>query len=114
MNLENTKKILIGIDLGTSNCSLSFSCPESKEIKDLEIEQISTPGFSIKKKTLPSYLYVLSKEDPRRKDCKLPWNTKEENDTIIGEWAKASGRTRIDLLALICGLRHLYFFSGQR
>lgn len=85
---------IIGIDLGTTNCTLAYTSiqPEDKQHPSLEqaaIAQImaaQTPGASL---SLPSFIYYPLPEELKIKAVVLPWNQK--SSFAIGTYARDRG-----------------------
>ncbi|HRD55262.1 MAG TPA: Hsp70 family protein, partial [Parachlamydiaceae bacterium] len=85
-------RYIIGIDLGTTNSSLSYIDTEGKTlgVQPFLIPQFSDVGTMQQSDCLPSFCY-LTKEDefPKNAFC-LPWQKKEE-DIVVGLFAKKLG-----------------------
>ncbi|MBA3721297.1 MAG: Hsp70 family protein [Parachlamydiaceae bacterium] len=84
-------RYLIGIDLGTTNSAVSY-VDTSK--KPLSIQLFSIPQFVSSGRvdslfTLPSFCYLVSKEEWPPGSLRLPW--KEETNTFVGQFAKNHG-----------------------
>jgi len=87
-------KYIIGIDLGTTNCTMSYApIPSSKKeesvIKILGVEQMVGQGAIGKKKSLPSFLYFPLEEELQSKLYQLPWN--EQSPFVVGVAARERG-----------------------
>ena len=65
---HNKSRYIIGIDLGTTNCALSYidTFSENKQVTDFEILQWAGADSFVKQKTLPSFLYRLSKSEKKK------------------------------------------------
>lgn len=70
---------LIGIDLGTSNCALSFlkKGQEDASIVNLEIPQVTSEGLR-SSPNLPSFLYFLNKSQLKKGTFRLPFHEQDE------------------------------------
>jgi molecular chaperone DnaK (HSP70) len=90
----NDASYIIGIDLGTTNCTMAYTPiqPEDKQHPSLEqvaIAQImaaQTPGASF---SLPSFIYYPLPEEIKAKVAELPWN--QERTFVIGTYARDRG-----------------------
>ena len=83
-------RYLIGIDLGTSNCSLSYIDKRNQEkgIQSLEIEQWDQGGI-VYRSTLPSFSVYLSKGQLKRDEGRLPCHPEDYHPKfIVGAKAK--------------------------
>jgi len=92
----NQGQFSIGIDLGTTNCALSFVRPgvdTADEIvtEVMPIPQLTGPGSVEDRPLLPSFLYLPSPDEFSPADLSLPWNA--EIRFITGELARARGIT---------------------
>ena len=81
-------RFIIGIDLGTTQCALSYVDLEDKNLKvrNLEIAQLVSGGMVENLPTLPSVIYLC--EEGREAD-RPAWMTQE--NLIIGAYAKELG-----------------------
>jgi molecular chaperone DnaK (HSP70) len=84
----------IGIDLGTTNCAISFvsgSGDDAEEIRSqvMPIEQLIAPGSIEERQLLPSFLYMPHPDEFASADLALPW--RDRNRWIAGELARARG-----------------------
>lgn len=83
---------IIGIDLGTTNCTMSHTSlhPEDKakvnQISISQVMQAQTPGTSF---SLPSFLYYPLPEELRSNVAALPWNSNPS--FAIGTYARDRG-----------------------
>src|ERR1700709_1912849 len=85
----------IGIDLGTTNCAVSYfdledGKPRGREQSMLAIPQITALGTVEEKPLLPSFLYLPNEQEFPAGSLALPWD-KKRNAEIIGEFARAHG-----------------------
>ena len=83
----NDSRYIIGIDLGTTNCALSYidTFSDSKVVQDFPIKQWAGNNDVLEKTTLPSFLYRLKKSEIKRSFAKLSWH--DESPT----WAVGYG-----------------------
>lgn len=84
-------RYLIGIDLGTTNCALTFVDTEhpSLPIQLFKIPQLIGSGRVEALSTLPSFCYLVDRDEWPKGALQLPW--KEEADTFVGQFAKVQG-----------------------
>lgn len=72
-------KFLIGIDLGTTNCTLSYSSlqesqtPDEFQIKQFCIPQVTQAGLQKDLPLLPSFIYFLLEEELKAKITAVSW-----------------------------------------
>ncbi len=92
MNLQD-KKFVIGIDLGTTNCSVSYvdlvKAREGKNIKTFYIPQLTGDGEFSRADVLPSFLYIPGKYDISDESLRHPW--KKDSDQFPGVFARDHG-----------------------
>lgn len=95
---------VVGIDLGTTHCVLSYidgsSAGEDEEIplQVMAIPQLTEPGVVEEKSQLPSFLYLAHEAELAKGETALPWVAKAER--IVGEIARSLGsKTPIRLVA---------------
>ncbi|MDQ5940052.1 MAG: hypothetical protein QG557_1002 [Pseudomonadota bacterium] len=96
------KKFVVGIDLGTTHCVLSYA-----DITDggddftqqvMGISQLTSPSVIEEKLQLPSFLYQAHSAELPENSIVLPWNAKPEH--IVGEIARNLGsKTPIRLVS---------------
>ena len=84
----------VGIDLGTTNCALSFVPPDQEEsdridLRTMPIPQLTAPGAVEERLLLPSFIYVVHPGEFAPQDLAVPWRA--ENRFIVGEHARARG-----------------------
>ncbi|WP_372369858.1 Hsp70 family protein [Candidatus Uabimicrobium sp. HlEnr_7] len=79
---------LVGIDLGTTNCSVAYIDRKRKrsqhKVKIFEIPQVVSTNTIEARKTLPSFHYNLSEHDAL--PITMPWEDKP--NFVVGEFAK--------------------------
>jgi len=84
-------RYIIGIDLGTTNCSLSYVDTESSNllIHPFLIPQLEDIGYVETLASLPSFCYLSIQNEFPEGSMKLPWGKME--DLIVGSFAKKYG-----------------------
>lgn len=80
-------KYIVGIDLGTTNCALSFieSQSEDAAVQCLDIKQVTHPHSVETKSLLPSFLYLPGPGEAAENSLDLPWRA---SDYCVGEYAR--------------------------
>ena len=85
--VEGSKKVFLGIDLGTTNCSLSYCGQDStSKIQVVDIPQIINSGVVTSNVQLPSAIYITIENEFKETDFKLPWDVSKE--IVVGQYAK--------------------------
>ncbi len=79
--------MIIGIDLGTTNCALSYV--EEESVHDFAIPQLVGPEEIESRPTLPSYLYLPSQHEFALGSLSLPWD--EVAEFAVGTMARDEG-----------------------
>lgn len=79
--------MIIGIDLGTTNCALSYV--EEEGVHDFAIPQLVAPEEIETRPTLPSYLYLPSQHEFALGSLSLPWD--EVAEFAVGTMARDEG-----------------------
>jgi len=87
-------QFLLGIDLGTTHCALSYveigACDGERVVQGiLPIPQLSAPGSVEALDLLPSFLYLPHPSELAAGDLNLPWNS--EQNFAVGEMARSRG-----------------------
>lgn len=84
-------RYIIGIDLGTTNCAVSFIDTEQPALplQIFSIPQLSAPGKVIALPTLPSFCYLPGEGEWSPQLLQLPW--KYDASSIVGQFAKIQG-----------------------
>lgn len=87
-------KYIVGIDLGTTHCVLSYTEADAEEgegpdIQIFQIPQITAPGELKEQPLLPSFLFLPGEHDVPKGGLALPWNS--EMDFAVGEYARQRG-----------------------
>ena len=86
----NSKDYVVGIDLGTSNITLSYGKLKTDEIETLDLAQLSSPGQYHEKSSLPAFLFLGHNESEKKTNAKLPWLTSQEESPSfsVGSFAQ--------------------------
>jgi hypothetical protein len=84
----------IGVDLGTTNCALSYvdfaaSEGESGQQRTMRVPQLTGPGAVEERTLLPSFLYLPHPDELTPGDLVLPWGA--QPDFLVGELARERG-----------------------
>ena len=79
-----SKRISLGIDLGTTNSAIALTDLESDRTEVPEITQIIRPNQIAEKPTLPSALYIPHRDEFPANSFPLPW------DDAVGETVVAA------------------------
>jgi molecular chaperone DnaK (HSP70) len=85
-------RYVVGIDLGTTNCSLAYVDTGAKDNQrpvDLPVPQIVQAGAVEPRPLLPSFLYLPGPNELPAGSLKLPWDAKR--DYAVGEFARQQG-----------------------
>ncbi len=87
-------RYIIGIDLGTTNCAVSYvdlSVEETKQdrIRIFDVLQLIGPSEIGRLNLLPSFLYIPGKYDIAEAAIRMPWAT--ETDNFVGAYARNQG-----------------------
>src|ERR1700730_15391499 len=86
-----SKRISLGIDLGTTNSAIALTDLESDRTEVLEITQIIRPNQIAEKPTLPSALYIPHRNEFPANSFPLPWDDAAGQTTLIGHFAREHG-----------------------
>jgi molecular chaperone DnaK (HSP70) len=99
MPVSQDYRYIIGIDLGTTNCAVSyadmtevFEKPKSSSasaIRNFKIQQLTGPGEVTRRPMLPSFLYLTGNYEISKESVALPWPT--SNDYVSGIFAREHG-----------------------
>jgi molecular chaperone DnaK (HSP70) len=93
--LVGASRYLIGIDLGTTNCAVSFIDTDepvqgaSPRIRNFDVAQLTSPGEIRAAPVLPSFLYFPTEREVSSGLVNLPW--KEHPSAIVGVMARDHG-----------------------
>jgi hypothetical protein len=87
-------RYVVGIDLGTTNCSLSYVDTGAGEAAaprplQLAVPQVVQMGVVEERPLLPSYLYLPNPNELPAGSLKLPWDA--GRDYAVGEFARQQG-----------------------
>src|SRR5262245_4099769 len=87
-------RYIVGIDLGTTNCSVAYVDTQGRErpsadIRDFPVPQLVAPAETAPRTMLPSFLYLPGAHELPPGATRLPWN--EAPDRIVGEFARVQG-----------------------
>ena len=89
-------RYIIGIDLGTTNCALSYidatpgeDADEGAQVQQFGIPQLTNPGEVRDESLLPSFLYMPGPSDFPQGSLALPWN--ETPVAFAGQLAQKRG-----------------------
>ena len=82
--------MIVGIDLGTTNCAVAFAHPDgSGRIEDFAVPQLVRPGEVAARATLPSFLYLPGLHELPAGAAALPWDA--GRTLLVGELARTQG-----------------------
>ncbi len=96
--MSKKHKYIIGIDLGTTNCAISYveypkpadsGEAEGGEVKNFNIAQVVEPGVIEEKPLLPSFIYIASDVEFPSGALDLPWAS--GRGFCVGEFARKRG-----------------------
>lgn len=93
--MAKQKDFIIGIDLGTTNCAVTYvdtrelTEDEAPEIQIFEIPQITGPGTVEELSTLPSFTYIGLDQEQEQGQLNLPWV--EGREFCVGSFARGRG-----------------------
>ncbi|HPG58792.1 MAG TPA: Hsp70 family protein, partial [Candidatus Wallbacteria bacterium] len=92
--MDKNYRYIIGIDLGTTNCALSYvefpqNKDDKKEVKNFDILQVTAPGVTEEKPLLPSFMYIASEVEFPAGSLDLPWAS--GRSFCVGEFARKRG-----------------------
>ena len=86
------REMLVGIDLGTSNCAVASVDPArgpDAPVNDFSVLQVRHPGDVSPAPLLPSAIYIKSEHELPSEAIALPWDPNPNE--IVGEFARAQG-----------------------
>ncbi|GAB3475348.1 Hsp70 family protein [Marinomonas epiphytica] len=90
------KKYHVGIDLGTTNCVVSYMAEDAENVSLLAIPQIMADGSVKSFEYLPSAIYLLAKDE--QKSFTLPWGEQNHARQLVGQGALELGQRRANQL----------------
>jgi hypothetical protein len=84
-------RYIIGIDLGTTNCCVSYVDSESSKlsIKPFKILQLTAAGYIEEKQSLPSFCYLTTQQEWPEGALNLPW--RHHQNHFVGHFALEQG-----------------------
>ncbi len=84
-------KYLLGIDLGTTNCVLSYVELDAEEpqIEMLKVEQLVAASTLEQRNALPSFLYLAPEHEAVSGALDMPW--RQGRQYCVGEYARRQG-----------------------
>jgi len=94
---------MVGIDLGTTHCALSYVDLAGNEEENvaahvMTLPQLTSPGSVEERTLLPSFLYLPHPNEFAQNDLVLPWERNQQ--FAVGEFARVQGaRTPIRLVS---------------
>jgi len=80
---------IIGIDLGTTNCTMACVAPGKEQIEQFPIPQIVAAGLQGQSFSLPSSIYFPLKEEREAQSTALEWAA--DREYTVGLFAKERG-----------------------
>ena len=88
------QRYIIGIDLGTTNCAVSYvdlsrDENERPSIEIFPVSQLTGPGEVSGLELLPSFLYLAGEHEIAAEALLLPWATNDRN--LVGAFARDQG-----------------------
>ncbi len=88
---KGESRFIIGIDLGTTNCVLSFIDRQKDEacIEIFRCPQIEAPGEIKSYRLLPSFIYIPTRQEKDAGGLAMPWDPFGER--VVGKWARTRG-----------------------
>jgi molecular chaperone DnaK (HSP70) len=86
----------IGIDLGTTNCALSFTTAEKPDLPQcFAVQQWETESTTVQHNLLPSFYYLPQKSEWKRGQLKHVWASEEATpDFVVGRFARSLAATQ--------------------
>ena len=89
--MTTPSRYIVGIDLGTTNSVVAYVDTQDEElpIRILRIPQLTTPGNVEERTTLPSFLYIPTKQEFPEGSLALPWT--DELSFAVGTLARTRG-----------------------
>src|SRR5579872_4011364 len=90
--MTTRRELLVGIDLGTSNCAVAFVDPShgsGAAVTDFPILQVRQPGTVSPAPLLPSAIYIKGEHELPAEMVALPWDATPKD--IVGEFARSQG-----------------------
>ena len=90
------QQFFIGIDLGTTNCALSFTTSEKPDQPQcFPVQQWETESSTVQHNLLPSFYYLPQKAEWKRGQLKHVWASAEAvPDFVVGRFARSVAATQ--------------------
>jgi molecular chaperone DnaK (HSP70) len=95
--MKNSRYI-VGIDLGTTNCAVSYIDTrsvsnefEEPDVSILKIPQIVEPGNVQERDFIPSFMYLVTEAEMKGDAFTLPWSENGKEEFIVGIYAQKRG-----------------------
>jgi len=88
-----TRKLSLGIDLGTSNSCLSLCAVDGGPAQTVPVTQVLAPAVIGEKPLLASVLYLPAPGEYADGSFILPWNDADARGSIVGSFARERGAT---------------------
>lgn len=94
----DSKEYIVGIDLGTSNITMSYGSIKTKTVTVMDIGQLSSDSHIHKQKTLPAYVFLPSDQNDIKATKNLPWlsDGQDSQNLVIGSWAQKISLEKAD------------------
>ncbi len=86
-----SKKYSLGIDLGTSNSSISICTVGDTHARGVDVTQILSPGVVGERSLLPSSLYIPAAGEYAPGSLALPWDDPAAESAVVGTFARERG-----------------------
>lgn len=85
-------KYIIGIDLGTTNCTMAYALKEDKipSITQFKIPQVTEAGIQSDELVLPSFIYFPMQEELKERMIAVEWDS--ERKYCVGRFARERGK----------------------
>jgi molecular chaperone DnaK (HSP70) len=80
---------VVGIDLGTTNCAVSWRNLENEVADVIAIPQLTAPGTVEARLLLPSFMYLSKEGEFPKGALALPWS--KDATYAVGEFARSHG-----------------------
>ena len=80
---------ILGIDLGTTNCAVSWRDLEEQAGDVLSIPQLTAPGTVEERLLLPSFMYLAKEGEFPKNALAVPWT--KDASYAVGEFARSHG-----------------------
>ena len=89
---ENPSRYIVGIDLGTTNCAVSYvdtaKPEEERTVEVFRIPQLVAAGETAEQDALPSFVYLPEGHEVDGETLRLRWSRKAP-DFAVGEMARS-------------------------